>query len=183
MRELRIDTGFIVHNPRTYPVLLRIFAELGVATQPSEMSMSIIDDDSDLEWAGALGREGLFPTKANLRKPRYLAMLAEIPRFHRKAKALLAVESDDRTLREFLAEGRFSAYFIRHFMEPVVACVWSCEPEVSLDYPRATSSRSSTTTACSASSARRSGAPSPTGRTPTSRRSPPRCPTSGSGPR
>ncbi len=135
LHELAIDTGFIVHNPRTYPVLLRLFAELGVATQPSEMSMSIADDDSDLEWAGALGRSGLFPTSANLRKPRYLAMLAEIPRFHRQAKALLAVESDRRTLRDFLADGHFSAYFVRHFMEPVVACVWSCEPEVSLDYP------------------------------------------------
>jgi predicted NAD/FAD-binding protein/DUF1365 family protein len=134
-RTLRIDTGFIVHNPRTYPVLLRLFAELGVATQPSEMSMSITDDDSDLEWAGALGRAGLFPTSANLRKPRYLAMLAEIPRFHRHAKALLSVEGDTRTLREFLADGHYSAYFVRHFMEPVVACVWSCEPEVSLDYP------------------------------------------------
>ena len=134
-RTLRIDTGFIVHNPRTYPTLLRLFAELGVPTQASEMSMSIVDDDSDLEWAGALGRAGLFPTSANVRKPRYLGMLVEIPRFHRQAKALLAQDSDERTLREFLADGRFSAYFVRHFMEPVVACVWSCEPEVALDYP------------------------------------------------
>ena len=134
-RMLRIDTGFIVHNPRTYPVMLRMFAELGVSTQPSEMSMSIVDDDSSLEWAGALGRAGLFPTSANLRKPRYLAMLAEIPLFHRRAKALLDVGSDERTLREFLADGHFSAYFTRHFMEPVVACVWSCDPEVALDYP------------------------------------------------
>ncbi len=134
-RELRIDTGFIVHNPRTYPVLLRMFAELGVATQPSEMSMSIKDDDSDLEWAGALGRRGLFPTPAHLRKPRYLAMLVEIPRFHRRAKAVLTDSSDERTLRDFLADGGFSAYFVRHFMEPLVACVWSCDPAVSLDYP------------------------------------------------
>ncbi|WP_370250208.1 FAD-dependent oxidoreductase [Nocardioides sp.] len=134
-RELRIDTGFIVHNPRTYPVLLRIFAELGVATQPSEMSMSIRDDASGLEWAGALGRKGLFPTSANLRRPQYLAMLVEVPRFHRRAKALLDVPEDSRTLREFLADGRFSAYFTRHFMEPVVAAVWSCDPEVALDYP------------------------------------------------
>lgn len=134
-RTLGIDTGFIVHNPRTYPVLLRMFAELGVATQPSEMSMSITDDDSSLEWAGALGRAGLFPSSANLRKPRYLAMLAEIPVFHRRAKALLEQTDDDRTLREFLADGHFTTYFTRHFMEPVVACVWSCDPEVALDYP------------------------------------------------
>jgi predicted NAD/FAD-binding protein/DUF1365 family protein len=139
--RLAIDTGFIVHNPRTYPVLLRMFAELGVATQPSEMSMSIRDDGTGLEWAGALGRQGLFPTSANLRSPRYLAMLLEIPRFHRRARALLAADPPEQhgrldvTLREFVEQGRFSAYFVRHFMEPLVAAVWSCDPEVALDYP------------------------------------------------
>jgi predicted NAD/FAD-binding protein/DUF1365 family protein len=132
---LAIDTGFIVHNPRTYPVLLRMFAELGVATQPSEMSMSIRDDTTGLEWAGALGRRGLFPTSANLRNPRYLAMLTEIPRFHRRARATLADTGPDRTLRDFLDDGRLSAYFVRHFMEPMVAAVWSCDPQVALDYP------------------------------------------------
>ncbi len=134
-RTLAIDTGFIVHNPRTYPVLLRLFAELGVVTQPSEMSMSIRDDGTGLEWAGALGRKGVFPTSANLRNPRYLRMLAEVPRFHQRARAVLARSGPDTTLREFLAAGRFTAYFTRHFMEPLVAAVWSCDPEVALDYP------------------------------------------------
>ena len=48
-RTLRVDSGFIVHNERTYPTLLRIFAELGVATQASEMSMSTRDDATGLE--------------------------------------------------------------------------------------------------------------------------------------
>src|SRR5262245_47347933 len=48
--ELAIDTGFIVHNPRTYPVLLRLFDDLGIVTQPSEMSMSIRDDGTGLQW-------------------------------------------------------------------------------------------------------------------------------------
>ncbi|MGZ4465603.1 MAG: DUF1365 family protein [Nocardioides sp.] len=138
-RTLAIDTGFIVHNERTYPTLLRLFAELGVRTQQSEMSMSIRDDESGLEWAGALGRKGVFPTAANLRRPAYLRMLTEIPRFHRMARRLLAdsrtADGDDTTLREFLARGRFTPFFARHFMEPVVAAVWSCDPEVSLDYP------------------------------------------------
>ena len=142
-RELAIDTGFIVHNPRTYPVLLRLFAELGVVTQPSEMSMSICDDGSGLQWAGALGGRGIFPAAANLTNLRYLRMLTEIPKFHRRARALLAADDptgstagpDDVTLREFLTTGRFTAYFLRHFMEPLVAAVWSCDPEVALDYP------------------------------------------------
>lgn len=142
---VNIDTGFIVHNERTYPTLLRIFAELGVETQPSDMSMSVRADEAHrgrgLEWAGALGPAGLFPTKRNYLRPGYLRMLAEIPRFHRRAKKLLATEpgqtdeSGGQTLGEFLAEGRFSQYFRRHFMTPLVACVWSCDPAIALDYP------------------------------------------------
>ena len=133
--HLAIDTGFIVHNQRTYPTLLRLFAELGVATQESEMSMSVRDDATGLEYAGALGARGLFPTVRSLRDPAYLRMLAEVPRFHRRARALLARPGDDVTLREFLQEHGFTAYFQRHFMEPLVAAVWSCDPTVALDYP------------------------------------------------
>ncbi|WP_182378800.1 FAD-dependent oxidoreductase [Nocardioides sp. WS12] len=144
-RELSIDTGFIVHNRRTYPVLIRIFDELGVPTQASEMSMSITDEGTGLEWAGALGRSGLFPAGAgNHKHPRYLKMLGEIPRFHRQARKLLARQNDPSrptedltTLAEFLDQGRFSPYFRRHFMEPVVAAVWSCDPDTARDYPAA----------------------------------------------
>ncbi len=138
--RLAIDTGFIVHNERTYPTLLRLFGELGVATQDSDMSMSVRDDATGLEWAGALGRRGLFPTAGNLARPAYLRLLTEIPRFHRRARALLAdgdgdPAQDGTTLRSFLEGGGFSAYFRRHFMEPLVAAVWSCDPDQALDYP------------------------------------------------
>ena len=139
-----IDTGFIVHNERTYPVLLRLFAELGVRTQESEMSMSVSDRTTGVEYAGALGPRGLFPTARNLARPAYLRMLVDIPRFHRAARALLdddpaAGDPDEtppeETLRSFLDRGRFPGYFRRHFMEPLVAAVWSCDPELALDYP------------------------------------------------
>ena len=142
--ELRIDTGFIVHNRRTYPTLLRLFAELDIATQPSEMSLSVSDQGTGVEYAGALGARGLFPTRSSLRSADHWRMLAAIPRFHRRARAVLVagghVGDDydvdaDQTLREFLDEGGFSDHFVRHFMEPMVAAVWSCDPETSLDYP------------------------------------------------
>ena len=133
--EHAIDTGFIVHNERTYPTLLRLFSELGVATQESEMSMSVRDDATGLEYAGALGPRGLFPGGRNLGDPAYLRMLAEVPRFHRRAHELLERDGDELTLRAFLATHGFTAYFQRHFMEPLVAAVWSCDPAVALDYP------------------------------------------------
>ena len=139
---VNVDTGFIVHNERTYPTLLRIFSELGVQTQPSDMSMSVRSDEAHggrgLEWAGALGPAGLFPDRRNYLRPAYLRMLTEIPRFHRRAKKLLATTddgNDGQTLAEFLEDGRFSQYFRRHFMTPLVACVWSCDPAIALEYP------------------------------------------------
>jgi predicted NAD/FAD-binding protein len=67
---LRVDTGFIVHNARTYPTLLRLFAELGVTTRESDMSMSIRCDGCGLEYAGARGLRGLFPVARRLRERR-----------------------------------------------------------------------------------------------------------------
>ncbi|RYB89470.1 FAD-dependent oxidoreductase [Nocardioides glacieisoli] len=135
--ELAIDTGFIVHNRRTYPTLLRLFAELGIATQPSEMSLSVSDAGTGVEYAGALGARGLFAQRSSLTSRAHWRMLLEIPRFHRRARAVLAADDDgsDQTLREFLDEGRFTPGFVRHFMEPLVAAVWSCDPATSLDYP------------------------------------------------
>ncbi|MCW2866766.1 MAG: protoporphyrinogen oxidase, partial [Marmoricola sp.] len=136
---VRVDTGFIVHNARTYPNLLRLFDELGVPTQESDMSMSVRSDDHGLEWAGALGFPGLFPTWRNAVRPAYLRMLTEIPRFHRAARALLALPATDgaaeETLGAFLDRGGYTPLFRTHFMESLVACVWSCDPAVALEYP------------------------------------------------
>jgi predicted NAD/FAD-binding protein len=132
---VEIDTGFIVHNERTYPVLLGLFDELGVATQDSEMSMSVRCDATGIEYAGALGLRGLFPTWRSLLRPAYLRLLTEIPRFHRRARRLLATPGDDQTLRTFVDDAGFSPLFRTHFLESLVACVWSCDPAVALDYP------------------------------------------------
>ena len=96
-----VDTGFIVYNERTYPLLTRMFAELGVATRPSEMSMSVSCAGCGLQYAGKRGLGGLAAGLSRGRG-RYARMLAEVPRFHRAARRLLArgpttagVRSDD----------------------------------------------------------------------------------------
>jgi predicted NAD/FAD-binding protein len=131
-----VDSGFIVHNQRTYPMLLRLFAELDVATQETEMSMSVRCEQCGLEYAGARGLAGLFAQPSALARPRYLALLAQVPRFHRAARALLRSPADaEPTLGQFLAAGRYSPYFVRHFVTPLVSAVWSCGPHVVADYP------------------------------------------------
>ncbi|MEU4094184.1 FAD-dependent oxidoreductase [Streptomyces sp. NPDC026673] len=136
-RVTGVDSGFIVHNERTYPTLLRIFAELGVPTQESEMSMSVRCEGCGLEYAGARGPAGIFAQPRNALRPAYLRMLAEVPRFHRLARRLLAEggSDDTTTLGEFLRAAGFSAYFTAHFTTPLVACVWSCSPRSAAHYP------------------------------------------------
>jgi predicted NAD/FAD-binding protein len=146
--ELMVDSGFIVHNRRTYPLLSRLFAELGVTVQPSEMSMSVTCAGCGLAYAGHRGLGGLLPGLRN-GGPRYAAMLAEVLRFHRAARRLLASadgeragaeRSDERsgaelTLGQFLRAGGYSRYFTAHFAMPFVAAVWSCPPQTALSYP------------------------------------------------
>ena len=129
-----VDTGFIVYNERTYPLLTRLFAELEVATQPSDMSMSVRCAGCGLQYAGQRGLAGL---AAGLRRGRgrYLRMLGEVPRFHREARRLLATADEDRPLRDFLRTNGFSWYFTAHFAIPLVAAVWSCPPGTALRYP------------------------------------------------
>ncbi|MFE8007579.1 NAD(P)/FAD-dependent oxidoreductase [Streptomyces sp. NPDC057418] len=136
-RTHRVDSGFIVHNRRTYPHLLRLFDELGVSTQESEMSMSVRCEGCGLEYAGARGAAGLFARPGAALNGPYLRMLAEVPRFHRAARALLSQDAGTAvmTLGEFAARGRFSPYFTAHFLKPMVSAVWSCDPVTAMRYP------------------------------------------------
>jgi predicted NAD/FAD-binding protein len=88
-RAIAVDSGFIVHNERTYPKLLRLFGELGVATQETDMSMSVRCEGCGLEYAGARGPRGLFARGGSLVRPQFLRMLGEVKRFHRDARRLL----------------------------------------------------------------------------------------------
>jgi predicted NAD/FAD-binding protein len=135
-RTVALDSGFIVCNDQTYPTLMRLFDELEVATQQTEMSMSISCRGCGLEYTGARGIGGLFPRIGNLARPRYLHLLTEVPRFHRAARRLLAAPGNvDPTLAEFLSAGAFSRYFVDHFVLPLVATVWSVDATDAGQYP------------------------------------------------
>jgi len=131
-----IDSGFIVHNERTYPILLRIFKELSISTQITEMTMSIDCKGCGLQYVGGRGAKGILAKPIKLLDPRFVMMLIEVPRFYKAAKKLL-VEKDSKQLTwgEFLKINKFSNYFVKHYAIPVVSCVWSSGDGDSLEYP------------------------------------------------
>jgi predicted NAD/FAD-binding protein len=135
--EHAVDSGFIVHNDRTYPWLRKLFAELKVVVRPTEMSMSVRCEGCGLEYAGGRGLRGLLAQPRRLLDPRFLRMLLQVKRFHRRASAFLDAtdDGDTTTYGEFLEREGFGEHFIAHYAVPVVSCVWSSGREVALLYP------------------------------------------------
>src|SRR6476620_9067850 len=92
---LALDTGFLVHNTRTYPNLVRLFGELGVVTRDSDMSFSVSCRRTGLEYSSR-GANGFFAQRSNLLRPSHLSLLREIVRFNHEAPALLDAPDAER---------------------------------------------------------------------------------------
>lgn len=138
----RVDTGFLVFNERTYPNLIALFRQLGVATAASEMSFSVkLTDDqnvSRLEWSGA-SLTTMFSQPANVFRPRFWRMLRDIVRFNREATALAAsaaLMSD--TVGDFLRARGYSAAFRDWYLAPMAGSIWSTPTQKIDDFPLAT---------------------------------------------
>ena len=137
-----VDTGFLVFNERTYPNLIRLFAELGVPTAKSDMSFAVsvpTRGGRRLEWAGT-DLASVFAQRRNLASPRFLAMLADILRFNRQATRIAQGDeaAGEQTLGEFLDRHRYGENFRRWYLLPMAAAIWSCPMRTMLAYPLAT---------------------------------------------
>lgn len=136
-QPVAVDTGFIVYNEPNYPNLTALFAELGVATRPGDMSFGVSVGDGRLEYAGS-SLATLFAQRRNLASPSFLGMLSDILRFNRVCKRRLADGSlGDGTVGELLDELRLGAPFRHHYLLPMAAAIWSCPVSRMLDFPAA----------------------------------------------
>ncbi len=133
-REFAVDTGFIVFNPDNYPLLSKLFAELGVETQATTMSFAVRNERSGLEY-NATNLGGLFCQKRNLVSPRFLRMLRDIARFYREAPALLATNGEGPTLGDYLDQGDYSAAFRDDHIVPMASALWSSPSAQILRFP------------------------------------------------
>ncbi len=133
--EINVDTGFIVYNEPTYPHLTALFAELGVETQPTEMSLGHACHACDLEF-GSRRPSSMFAQPRALARLSHWGMIRDIRRFYGEARKRLDEESWTReTLTDFLDAGGYGNAFRNHFLVPVVSAVWSTSAAEIMDFP------------------------------------------------
>jgi predicted NAD/FAD-binding protein len=133
-RRLAVDSGFIVYNERHYPLLSRLFSELGIESQPTTMSFSVRNDATGLQY-NASSLNGLFCQRRNLLSPRFLRMWADLLRFYREAPAALSRLDSNLTLEQYLAQGGYGIAFTRDHLIPMTSALWSCPGRQALSFP------------------------------------------------
>ena len=135
-RTFGIDTGFIVYNERNYPRFTALLDDLGVETQPSDMSFSVSSHKSGLEYAGT-NVNTLLARRTNALRPSFVRMLLDVTRFNRAARDLLSRDDLSLTIAQFLDEGRYSRSFIDDYLVPLGASIWSANPQTFTEFPAA----------------------------------------------
>lgn len=135
-RQYDVDTGFIVFNDWTYPNFIRLLGQLGVSFKPTEMSFSVNDPDSGLEYNGN-NLNSLFAQRRNLLSPGFWGMLRDILRFNKEAQRdLNELRIDaDMTLDDYLKAGGYGERFILHYIVPMGAAIWSMPMAEMLNFP------------------------------------------------
>ncbi len=135
-RDYAIDTGFIVYNDRTYPNFIELITELGVDTQPTEMSFSVRCDNSGLEYGGS-NLNTLFAQRRNLLRPSFHRMLRDILRFNYEAVGDLESGriANTTTLGEYLHNNRYSDGFIHQYLLPMGCAIWSASTMRMINFP------------------------------------------------
>jgi uncharacterized protein len=132
-----IDTGFIVHNDRTYPNLIKLLEELGVPRVNSDMSFAVSCRKTGYEYSSR-GLRGYFAQRRNILRPRPYRLFGELRRFNREAQTLLAhPQAETITLGDYLDEQHYSDEFREFYLFPMASAVWSSAPGALRKFPAA----------------------------------------------
>jgi len=131
-----VNTGFIVFNDWTYPNFIELMKQLGVASENSDMSFSVRDENSGLEYNGT-DLNSLFSQRMNAFRPSFIRMILDILKFNKQTVSALHSDeiNDGQTLGEFVKKNGYSKHFVNHYIVPMGAAIWSASVDVMMDFP------------------------------------------------
>ncbi|KAK0504457.1 FAD/NAD(P)-binding domain-containing protein [Armillaria luteobubalina] len=145
-KTVKVDTGFIVLNPSTYPNFLR-FLKLhpSVEILPTEMTFSVTRDNGKFEWAGN-NLATVFCQPWRVLDRNMWRMIYDILRFNASARRLVSKWNkqnteawEDYSIGEYLEWGSYSDAFRDNYLIPMTAAIWSTPPDkCALDFPART---------------------------------------------
>lgn len=137
-RSVSMDTGFMVYNEHTYPLLVRLFDELGVETMETDMSFAVHHRPDQLYFKGS-DLSSLFAQKRNLLRPIFWRMIKDILKFNRSAQALLGEPGQtELSLSAFVRKLGLGQPFLNYYLLPMTSAIWSTPPDEMLDFPALT---------------------------------------------
>lgn len=137
-KDVPIDTGFMVFNHETYPLLTKLFEKLDVPIKNTDMSFAVRHDPSGWEYNGS-SMSGLFSQRKNIFNPRFIKFLLSIDKFNKSApEKLRNGELKDLTIKDYVERENFPKDFYEKFLVPMSAAVWSTPFEKMADFPAQT---------------------------------------------
>ena len=137
-KDVFIDTGFMVFNQVTYPLLTKLFADLNVPVKKTDMSFSVQHVPGGLEYSGS-GLNGLFAQRKNILNAAHIKMLIQIGRFNQDSIEILDDPSfDDYTLKRYMDEKGYGSDIMWKYLIPMSSAVWSTPMDQMLGFPAKT---------------------------------------------
>ena len=130
-----VDTGFLVHNPNTYPNLIAFLKLLNVDIIETDMTFSVKLGEKKIEWAGT-NLMTVFSQKKNLFNFRFWKMILDILRFNKEVHGYLEYSRENKlSLGELLIEKKYSHEFCQWYLIPMGAAIWSTSNEDMNKFP------------------------------------------------
>jgi uncharacterized protein len=132
-----VDTGFLVFNEPTYPLLTKLFKQLDVKIENSDMSFAFWDKIKNIAYNGS-SIKGMFAQKRNLFSLSHYRMIKDILDFNEKANSDLLYNNRnlDKSLGEYISS--YSKPFKERYILPMGAAIWSTPTNEMNDFPART---------------------------------------------
>lgn len=132
--SVKFDSGFMVFNFKTYPLLVKLFDKLKVPITKTDMSFSVQNKSTGLEYTGS-GINGLFAQRKNIFRPSHYRFLAEVNRFNQLANQISDLDDyENITIAQFVEKYNFKHRMLEDYLIPMSSAVWSTPPEKMLDF-------------------------------------------------